>query len=77
MAISPDASPPTLSRQQRVEAILQRLRPLIEQTIRQLVEHALDGPEAEEFGAIDFPFRDAGQKMVRVCLKKVLFLHYH
>ena len=64
MAISPDASPPTLSRQQRVEAILQRLCPPIEQTIRPLVQHALDVPEAQEFGAFDFPFRYAGQKMV-------------
>ncbi len=64
MAIPQDASPPTLSRQQRVEAIMQRLRPQIEQTVRQLVERAIDVPEAEEFGAIDFEFRDAGQKMV-------------
>jgi hypothetical protein len=28
-----------------------------------LVERAVDVPEAEEFGAIDFEFRDAGQKL--------------
>jgi hypothetical protein len=27
------------------------------------VERAVDVPEAEEFGAIDFEFRDAGQKL--------------
>ena len=32
--------------------------------IRQLVERAVDVPEAEEFGAIDFEFRDAGQQLV-------------
>jgi hypothetical protein len=29
-----------------------------------LVERAVDVPEAEEFGPIDFEFRDAGQAMV-------------
>jgi hypothetical protein len=38
----------------------QQLRPQIEKTVRQLVERAIDVPEAEEFGAIDFEFRDAG-----------------
>jgi hypothetical protein len=28
-----------------------------------MVERAVDVPEAEEFGAIDFEFRDAGQKL--------------
>jgi hypothetical protein len=43
---------------------MQQLRPHIEQTVRQLVERAVDVPEAEEFGAIELEFRDAGQKMV-------------
>jgi len=52
------------TREQRIEAILLQLRPKIEETIRQLVERAVDVPEAEEFVAIDFEFRDAGQKLV-------------
>jgi hypothetical protein len=40
---------------------MQHLRPKIEQVVRRLVERAVDVPEAEEFGAIDFEFRDAGQ----------------
>jgi hypothetical protein len=32
--------------------------------VRQLVERAVDVPEAEEFGAIDLEFRDAGQRLV-------------
>jgi hypothetical protein len=64
MAIPQDSSSPTFSRQQRIEAIMQQLRPQIEQTVRQLVERAIDVPEADEFGVIDFEFRDAGQKMV-------------
>ena len=64
MAALPDSSSASLSREQRIEAILQQLRPQIEQTVRQLVERAVDVPEAQEFGAMDVEFRDAGQKMV-------------
>ena len=51
------------TREQRIEAILKELRPKIDAAVRQLVERAVDVPEAEEFGAIDFEFRDAGQKL--------------
>jgi D-alanine-D-alanine ligase-like ATP-grasp enzyme len=51
------------TREQRIEAIMKQLRPKIEQTVRQMVERAVDVPEAQEFGAIDFEFRDAGQKL--------------
>ena len=51
------------TREQRIEAIMKELRPKIEETVRQMVERAVDVPEAEEFGAIDFEFRDAGQKL--------------
>jgi hypothetical protein len=56
-----DAAPQT--REQRIEAIMTQLRPKIEQTVRQMVERAIDVSEAQEFGAIDFEFRDAGQKL--------------
>jgi len=42
---------------------MKELRPKIDERVRQLVERAVDVPEAEEFGAIDFEFRDAGQKL--------------
>jgi hypothetical protein len=48
------------TREQRIEAIMKELRPMIEAKIRQMVERAVDVPEAEEFGAIDLEFRDAG-----------------
>ena len=51
------------TREQRIEAILKQLQPKIEQTVRQMVERAVDVPEDQEFGAIDFEFRDAGQKL--------------
>jgi len=58
-----DAAATTESRQERIEAILKELRPKIEATVRRMVERAVDVPEAEEFGAIDFEFRDAGQEL--------------
>lgn len=51
------------TREQRIEAIMQQLRPKIDETVRKMVERAVDVPEREEFGAIDFEFRDAGQKL--------------
>jgi len=51
------------TREQRIEAILKELRPKIDETVRRMVERAVDVPEAEEFGAIDFEFRDAGQQL--------------
>ena len=63
MSKRPNAAPePT--REERVEAILAELRPKVEAEVRKLVERAVDVPEAEEFGAIDFEFRDAGQQLV-------------
>jgi hypothetical protein len=52
------------TREQRIEAIMKELRPKVEAALQQMVERAVDVPEAEEFGAIDFEFRDAGQKLV-------------
>ena len=48
------------TREQRIEALMKELRPQLEATLRQMVERAIDVPEAEEFGAIDLEFRDAG-----------------
>lgn len=53
----------TESREQRIEALMDQLRPKVEAAVRQMVERAIDVPEAEEFGAIDFEFRDAGQQL--------------
>lgn len=60
---SPANSPCEETREQRIEEIMNQLRPKIEQTVRELVERAVDVPEAQEFGAIDFEFRDAGLDM--------------
>jgi NADP-dependent 3-hydroxy acid dehydrogenase YdfG len=51
------------TREERIEAIMKELRPKLDAAVREMVERAVDVPEAEEFGAIDFEFRDAGQKL--------------
>ena len=51
------------TREERIEAIMKELRPKIDEQVRKMVERAVDVPEAEEFGAIDFEFRDAGQEL--------------
>ena len=61
----PESSPSSadVSREARIESIMEQLRPRVEATVRNMVERAVDVAEAEEFGAIDFEFRDAGQKL--------------
>ena len=58
--LTPSRPPVPEDRVQRVEAILEQVRPVIEARVRELVERAVDVSEAEEFGAIDLEFRDAG-----------------
>src|SRR5258707_7701931 len=48
------------TRQEQIEAVLEQLRPQAEGVLRQLVERAVDVPEADEFGAIESEFREAG-----------------
>jgi len=63
MSARPQAVAVNETREQRIEAIMKELRPKIDEAVRKMVERAVDVPEAEEFGAIDFEFRDAGQKL--------------
>ncbi len=63
MAARPLSAATPETREQRIDALLKELRPMIEATVRRMVERAVDVPEAEEFGAIDFEFRDAGQQL--------------
>lgn len=51
---------PLPSREEQIETLMEQLRPKVEQVVRQMVERAIDVPEAEEFGAIEYEFRDAG-----------------
>ncbi len=60
MPARPEAAAAAQTREERIEAVMKELRPKIEATVQRMVERAVDVPEAEEFGAIDFEFRDAG-----------------
>lgn len=48
------------TREEQIEALMEQLRPKAEEVLRRLVERAVDVPEAEEFGAIESEFREAG-----------------
>jgi hypothetical protein len=48
------------TREERIEELMQQLRPKVEEVVRKMVERAVDVPEHEEFGAIEYEFRDAG-----------------
>jgi len=54
-----DSAAPT-TREERIEELMQQLRPKVEEALRKMVERAVDVPEHEEFGAIEYEFRDAG-----------------
>jgi hypothetical protein len=55
---TPSVVAPT--REEQVQALMKELRPKLEAVLQRMVERALDVPEAEEFGAIEYEFRDAG-----------------
>jgi len=57
--VSKTSSVPS-SREERIEEIMHQLRPKVEEAVRKMVERAIDVPEHEEFGAIEYEFRDAG-----------------
>jgi hypothetical protein len=50
----------SLTRDEQVEALMTQLRPQVEASLRRMAERCVDLPEAEEFGAIEYEFRDAG-----------------
>ncbi len=60
MARSVKSSPAPSTREERIEQLMQQLRPKVEEAVRKMVERAVDVPEHEEFGAIEYEFRDAG-----------------
>ena len=55
------AMPVVESREDRIQALMEQLRPEVEAALRRMVERVVDVPEHEEFGAIEHEFRDAGQ----------------
>jgi hypothetical protein len=55
--------PTPATREERIEELMQQLRPTVEAAVRRLVERAVDVPEPEEFGVIEYDFRDAGLEL--------------
>jgi len=72
MARTPVNPADALTREQRIEALMEQLRPQIEQAVRNMVERAVDVPEAQEFGAIEYEFRDAGQGLANAVRQATL-----
>jgi hypothetical protein len=60
MARSASSRTVPASREEQIEQIMQQLRPKVEEAVRKMVERAIDVPEHEEFGAIEYEYRDAG-----------------
>jgi len=63
MANSSKNNPAASAREERIEELMQQLRPKMEEALRHMVERAVDTPEHEEFGAIEYEFRDAGLRV--------------
>ena len=63
MAGIPAQKTQDLTRDQQIQALMDQLRPQVEAAVRTMVERAVDAPEAQEFGAIEYEFRDAGQQL--------------
>ena len=60
MARAVTPNPAAVSREPQVQSLMDELRPQLEARLRSMVERALEVPEAEEFGAIEYEFRNAG-----------------
>lgn len=55
---------PVKERQERIDAVMNELRPKLEAMLQTMVETIVDKPEAEELGAVEFDLRDMGREMV-------------
>jgi hypothetical protein len=55
---------PATERQERIDAVMNELRPRLEAMLQKMVETIVDKPEAEELGAVEFELRDMGRDMV-------------
>ena len=54
-------SPPSATaddRETRVRALMDQLRPQVEQAVRQMAESLVDSPDAQLFGDLEFALRD-------------------
>lgn len=59
-------------RDERIEELMEQLRPKVEAAVRQMVERALAVPEQEEFGAIEYEYREAGLRLANAVRQATL-----
>ena len=55
---------PDIERQQRIDAVMNELRPKLDAMLQKMVETIVDKPEAEELGAVEFELRDMGRDLL-------------
>jgi hypothetical protein len=55
---------PDVERQQRIDAVMNELRPKLDAMLQKMVETIVDKPEAEELGAVEFELRDMGRDLL-------------
>jgi YD repeat-containing protein len=63
MATPQAAAPVVETREARIAALMDAMRPQVEQVLREMAERVVDLPEHEEFGAVEYEYRDAGQRV--------------
>jgi hypothetical protein len=55
---------PAVERQQRIDAVMNELRPKLDAMLQKMVETVVDKPEAEELGDVEFELRDMGRDLI-------------
>jgi hypothetical protein len=55
---------PAVERQQRIDAVMNELRPKLDAMLQKMVETVVDKPEAEELGEVEFELRDMGRDLL-------------
>jgi hypothetical protein len=55
---------PTVERQERIDAVMNELRPKLDAMLQKMVETIVDKPDAEELGAVEFELREMGREMI-------------
>ena len=52
---------PAVERQERIDSVMNELRPKLDAMLKKMVETVVDKPEREELGAVEFELRDMGR----------------
>jgi len=55
---------PAVERQERIDAVMNELRPKLDAMLQKMVETIVDKPEAEELGEVEFELRDMGRDLI-------------